>query len=120
MPRVVHFDIDAGNPEQLIGFYGKIFGWKFNKWDGPMDYWLISTGQEEGGIDGGLGRRGPESMKMNTIGVPSVDEYVARVTESGGTIIMPKMAIPGIGWFAVFKDPEDNLFGLMENDPEAK
>ena len=57
MPRVVHFDINAEKPEQLTKFYEKVFKWKFEKWKGPMDYWLITTGKDEPGIDGGLTKR---------------------------------------------------------------
>lgn len=60
--RVVHFDILAENPEKLINFYGKVFGWKFEKWDGPMDYWMIMTGEGDG-IDGGLSRKSPPSIQ---------------------------------------------------------
>ena len=55
MPRVVHFEIHAENPDRAIAFYQTVFGWQFQKWAGPMDYWLIKTGSdEERGINGGL------------------------------------------------------------------
>jgi predicted enzyme related to lactoylglutathione lyase len=118
MNRVVHFDILADEPEKLIDFYGKVFGWTFTKWEGPMDYWMISTGEGEG-IDGGLTRKSPQSNNANTIGIEDLDATIEKVEENGGTIITPKMAIPGVGWFALFKDTEDNMFGLMQEDPEA-
>jgi predicted enzyme related to lactoylglutathione lyase len=121
LPRVVHFDINAEKPEQLTKFYEKVFKWKFEKWKGPMDYWLITTGKDEPGIDGGLTKRTEgEANTVNTINVPSIDEYVEKIKENGGTIIMPKQAVPGVGWTAYFKDPEGNSFGLMEEDPIAK
>lgn len=121
MPRPVHFDISAEDPERVTKFYGEVFDWKFNKWDGPMDYWLISTGQNgEPGIDGGLSKRSEHSNgTMNTIGVSSIDDYVERITRAGGTITMPKMPIPGVGWFASAADPEGNYFGIMQPDPQA-
>jgi predicted enzyme related to lactoylglutathione lyase len=121
MPRPVHFDISAEDPERATRFYGEVFDWKFNKWDGPMDYWLISTGQNgEPGIDGGLSKRSENSNgTMNTIGVSSVDDYLARITRAGGTITMAKMPIPGVGWFASAVDPEGNNFGIMQPDPQA-
>ena len=119
MARVVHFDISAENPEELKKFYETVFGWKFNKWEGPMEYWLIETG-EGPGINGGLGKRSPEQMDVNTIGVPDLDEYIVKVQENGATILAPKMAIPGVGWYAVFKDAEGNIFGMMQDDPNAK
>lgn len=119
MARVVHFDISAENPEELKKFYETVFGWKFNKWEGPMEYWLIETG-EGPGINGGLGKRSPEQMDVNTIDVPDLDEYMKKVEENGATIVAPKMPIPGIGWYAVFKDAEGNIFGMMQDDPNAR
>ena len=49
-----------------------------------------------------------------------VDEALKMVEENGGTIIRPKMALPGVGYLAYFKDPDGNVFGLMKDDPEAK
>ncbi len=120
MPRVVHFDISAKKPEQLAKFYEKVFKWKFERWKGPMDYWLIMTGENEPGIDGGLARRENGAITVNTIGVPSIDEYIERIKENKGTIVVPKQAIPGVGWTAYFKDPEGNSFALMEEDQTAK
>ena len=78
------------------------------------------TGENETGIDGGLARRENEAATVNTIGVDSIDEYIEKIKENNGTIIIPKQAILGVGWTAYFKDPEGNSFGLMEDDPTAK
>ena len=67
-----------------------------------MDYWMITTGTEDIGIDGGLSkRRDDNAATVNTIGVPSVDDYLERITGAGGKVIMPKDAIPGVGWLAM-------------------
>jgi predicted enzyme related to lactoylglutathione lyase len=118
MNRVVHFDILTEKPEKLMEFYKKIFGWKFEKYSGPMDYWMIKTG-EGPGIDGGMGLKNPESISANTISVQNLDKKIKLITENGGTIISQKNPIPGIGWFAVFKDIDGNVFGLMQEDINA-
>ncbi|UCD96951.1 MAG: VOC family protein [Candidatus Bathyarchaeota archaeon] len=122
MPRVVHFEIEADQPERAIKFYETVFGWKIEKWEGPIKYWLITTGKkDEPGIDGGLSKRAEgEPSTVNTIDVPSVDQYIKKVEGSGGSIVRPKMAVPGVGWMAYFKDPEGNMFGMMEEDSTAK
>lgn len=123
MPRVVHFEILAEDPERALKFYDAVFGWKNQKWEGPMDYWLLSTGKEdEPGIDGALIRKSdsPNPYGTNTIGVESVDDALKQIQENGGEIMQPKGAIPGVGYFSVFKDPEGNIFGLMESDESAK
>jgi len=127
MPRVIHFEIHADDPERAVKFYQNVFDWKINKWDGPEDYWLVTTGEKgEPGIDGAILRRqGPINgdaviAYVCTIDVPSVDDYAARVTSSGGTIVLPKMAVPGIGWLFYAKDSEGNIFGAMQSDPTAR
>ena len=127
MARAVHFEIHASNPQALIAFYSGLFGWSFNKWDGG-DYWMIHTGpDEQPGINGGLmPRRGnlPEAMAavnafVITVDVDDVDACVAHGQAAGGSIALPKMAVPGIGWLAYLKDPDGNVFGMMQTDTAA-
>jgi hypothetical protein len=124
MPRVIHFDIYSDDPQRAIEFYTEVFGWQLDKWDGPMDYWLATTGSEdEPGINGGLGKR-EQGMSfntfLNTIGVPSVDEYAAKIEEKGGKLLAPKMAIPGVGYYMPCQDTEGNNFAIMEDDETAQ
>jgi predicted enzyme related to lactoylglutathione lyase len=121
MPRPIHFEITADDPERAARFYREAFGWNLHKWDGPMEYWLITTGEGEPGIDGGMGPRGngDPAATVNTIGVESLDEAVAAIERAGGTIIRPKGPIPGVGWLAYAKDTEGNEFGVMQPDENA-
>ena len=121
MPRISHFDIPADNTARAQKFYQEVFDWKFEKWDGPMDYWMAITGTEEPGINGGLSKRMPGQMGItNTITVPSVDEFSLKIIEKGGQMIVPKMAIAGVGWFAQCMDTEGNMFGIIEMDEKAE
>jgi predicted enzyme related to lactoylglutathione lyase len=121
MPRVVHFELAADDPERAANFYRTVFGWQIEKWAGPMEYWLIMTGPEgEPGIDGGLGKRGdPGEHTTNTIDVDSVSEYVEKIVANGGTVVLPQHAVPGVGYLAYCADTEGNIFGIMESDLEA-
>jgi predicted enzyme related to lactoylglutathione lyase len=127
MARVVHFEIHAEKPERAIQFYQNSFGWEFQKWEGPMDYWMVMTGpDDQPGINGGLvPRRGEIDGEaviayVCTVDVPDIDATLSSVEQNGGTIAVPKMAVPGVGWLVYFKDTEGNIFGAMENDPDAK
>jgi len=137
MNRVIHFEIHAENPERVAEFYRQVFAWDVSKWDNPAgEYWLIVSGPviEEGkvagppGINGGiLRRRGaapkggePVNAFVCTIKVPSVDEYLKRIPDAGGTLAAPKQAMPGLAWLAYCKDPDGNIFGIYEDDPSAK
>lgn len=123
MNRPTHFEFSAADPERAAEFYGSVFGWRFTKWSGPMEYWLIDTGSKhEPGINGGMTRRSPHSPPgtTNSIDVASVDEIERAVVARGGKIALPKMAIPGVGWLLYFQDPDGNLMGAMQADPGAK
>lgn len=119
MPRVVHFEVSADDPERAVGFYQGVFGWDLQRW-GDQDYWLITTGKEAPGIDGGLMRRNPDMPSVvNTIDVPNLDDYIAKVTAAGGAVVAPKMAVAGVGYLAYCADTEGNVFGMMQADPSA-
>ncbi len=128
MSRAVHFEIQASNPAALMDFYAGLFGWTFNKWEGG-EYWMIHTGPDHlPGINGGLlPRRGPlpdPAAAVNafviTVDVDDIDASVARAQAGhAGSVCVPKMAVPGIGWLAYVKDPDGNIFGMMQADRSA-
>ena len=126
--RVAHFEIHAANPQRAMEFYTKSLGWEFSQW-GDQPYWMIKTGPAETpGIDGGLlPRRGDDPLEgqavnayVCTVLVSSLDETIAAVTANGGSIAVPRMAVPTIGWLAYFKDTEGNILGAMQSDPHAQ
>lgn len=126
--RVVHFEIHAENPARASQFYSSVFGWGIQKM-GDLDYWLITTGEPgRPGIDGGLfPRRGPAPIDPNPISafvcsvdVENIDAALGMVVTAGGTVVVPKRAFPGIGWSAYCKDTEGNIFGVSQNDVNAR
>jgi len=52
--------------------------------------------------------------------VTSVDEAVAKATAAGAAVALPKMAIPGVGWQAYIRDPDENIVGLHQADQNAR
>ena len=126
MPRVVHFEIHAEKPERAIAFYKALFDWRFDQW-ADRQYWLITTGPDnQPGINGGLvPRRGVIDGQaviayVCTVDVPAVDASLEKALSLGGTLALAKMPIPAVGWLAYVKDTEGNIFGVMQNDPDAK
>lgn len=127
MPNtIVHFEIPADDPEKLAGFYRQLFGWKIEH-QPQGDYWLIETvptneqGQpKEPGVNGGMMKRmAPGQQIVNYVGVESVDEYVKKAQGLGATVVMPKQAVPHVGWFAMCIDPQGNVFAMFQDDPQA-
>lgn len=122
MSRVVHFEISSGNPEKSVEFYQKVFDWQINKWEGPQPYWLITTGPDDKpGINGAIFvPKEPFAGTVNTIEIESLEDSIEKVKASGGEVVTEKMTIPGIGYLVYCKDLEGVLFGLIQNDPNAK
>ncbi len=121
MPRVVHFEIPADNLERAVEFYKKVFDWKTEKWQGPAPYWLVTTGEDkEPGINGAIMDKSSFKTTVNTVGVQSVDEYIKKITDAGGKVVAPKVAVPGQGYVAYMADTEGNVFGIFQYDTSAK
>lgn len=127
MGRTVHFEIQASEPQALIDFYGRMFDWSFSKWEGG-EYWLVGTGEVGApGINGGLlprrGQRPEEGAAVNafvcTVDVADLDQSLLLLKELKGTVAVPKMPVPGVGWLAYAKDPDGNIFGMMQTDASA-
>ncbi|MCU0621774.1 MAG: VOC family protein [Gemmatimonadales bacterium] len=127
MGRVVHFEIHAEDPERAAAFYRDLLGWRVARWDGPMEYWTVVTGPDgEPGINGGLLRRrgtidGTAVIAyVCTAMVDNVEATLARATALGGSVAVPTMPIPGMGWLGYVKDTEGNIVGVMQSDPSAR
>ncbi|OGG03950.1 hypothetical protein A2W14_05800 [Candidatus Gottesmanbacteria bacterium RBG_16_37_8] len=132
MNRVIHFEIHAADTAKMAEFYKKVFGWEIRNWgNADVDYWIVMTAPDkskEPGINGGIvGRKGsepkggePVSSFVCTIGVPSVDHYIKKIEAAGGKNVAPKMPIPGLAWLAYCTDIEGNIFGIYQDDKNAK
>ncbi len=121
MPRVVHFELQADDPERASAFYKTVFGWDIKEWPGPMEYWLVTTGPKDApGIDGAIMKRmSPGGQTINTIAVEDLDGSVKMVKRAGGKVVTQKDTIPGVGLFCYCADTEGNAFGLLQPDMKA-
>jgi len=120
---IVHFEIPADDVEKLRKFYSALFGWTIEKTPGPMEYLMVLTVpiDDKGmpvrpGVNGGMMKKqNPEHKPVNYVAVESVDEYVKKIEALGGRVIVPKMEVPGIGWWASALDPEGNMFAIIQS-----
>jgi uncharacterized protein len=127
---VVHFEIPADQPDRAAKFYRELFGWDI-KSAGPagaegIEYWMVKTVAGKGwpeapGVNGGLMRRMfPGQAIVNYIGVEDVDGFTRKAERLGAKVLMTKMPVPGMGWFAQLKDTEGNVFAIWQPDSAAK
>jgi len=121
MNRITHFEFATGDLEKTAAFYREVFGWHIQKWEGPVEYWLVGTGDDSSpGIDGGLMLTGAEMRgTINTVEVADIESALARVVAHGGAVVLEKQAIPSVGYQAYFKDNSGIIVGLHQADPTA-
>jgi len=128
MSKVVHFEIPADDLDRAKGFYGSVFGWELQTV--PMnegEYTSVITTDvdeqtqqptEPGAINGGMFVRDERvTSPVITIDVDGIDDALKQIEAEGGSTVTPRTAIPGMGAFAYFKDPEGNVLGLWETTP---
>lgn len=116
---IQHFEVPADDVDRAKSFYSGLFGWEIEappNFEG--EYWFIKT--PEGGPDGGMMKRQmPEQRTIAYVTVDSVEDSSAKASELGGQVIMPKGAVPGMGYFSVILDTEGNPLGLWQSDESA-
>ena len=133
MNRVVHFEIQADEPERAMKFYKDVFGWEYQDWGAVtgMPYWGVLTApmdSKEPGINGGLLKRPCPAPAQEqgtnaftcTVQVDNYDEYEKKILAAGGTVALPKTALAGMAWQGYYLDTEGNTFGLHQVDSNAK
>ena len=128
MPTIVYFQIPSDDIERSKKFYNQLFGWKIDKSPESntpkgMENWSITTTDHNGNeaLGGGMSKRQmPQQQITNFIDVKSVDEYISKVERLGGKIVVPKTAVPGMGYYAVCLDTENNSFGIFESSESVK
>ncbi len=121
MNRFTHFELATSDLEKTADFYRTVFGWDIQKWEGPVEYWMVTTGdQTTPGINGGLLlTQGDFKGTVNTIEVEDIDSVIEKVLACGGEVAMPKGPIPSVGYQAYVKDSTGIMIGLHQADPNA-
>ena len=141
MSRPVHFEIHVDDFKRAQKFYGDVFGWTFQAWEnkqaGAREYYMVMTGKEDSkdengkvypGINGGMFKRmGPKPQAdqavnayVCTMDVANIDESISKIEAAGGMMAVQKFAMPGMAHLAYYKDTEGNIFGIWEENKNAK
>jgi uncharacterized protein len=122
MLTVYHFDIPVDDANRAQQFYKNVFGfgWDMKKVESQVDpkveLWMCKREDENGkkGVTGGMMKRDTLPTITNYVLVNSIDEYISKMNTSGGRVTIQRTEIPNVGFYAMFLDSENNLFGLFE------
>jgi len=125
MNTISYFEIQSSDPARDIPFYESVFSWKFIKEEFvPIEYYRIETNSINGGLLKRPANVPPPGSGTNayvcSILVESFDKTAELILKNGGTVALPKFAIPGRCWQGYFMDLDHNTFGIFEVDANAK
>jgi predicted enzyme related to lactoylglutathione lyase len=118
---VVHWELWSKNPEKTGAFYARVFDWNV-KHIPELNYRLVETGGA-GAFNGGImtPQEGPWPGNMAFyIDVDDLAAYRKKIVAAGGQIVVEEMAVPGMGKFALFSDPDGRVQGIWERAAEAR
>jgi predicted enzyme related to lactoylglutathione lyase len=126
MSQVAHFAINADDVDRARRFYEKVFGWRFQAY-GPPGFYMVDEASAKATVPlrGSLQKRREivKGVPMRgfecTISVDDIDATAAALEKNGGKIVMQICTLAGIGRLLFFQDPEGNIAGAMQYDPEA-
>jgi hypothetical protein len=119
MSHISFVEFNSGDVEASTSFYRDVFGWSPQPWGGE-DY-LIESHGDDSGIDTGFTEsQDGAPLTVATISVDDIAGYMARVIVAGGEIVVPKFAIPGVGYGCYFTDTTGMIVGLHQADEEAE
>jgi uncharacterized protein len=103
---IVHIEIVSTDVKVSSDFYSQLFGWKIQTNPEWQDYYLFNPESGPGGAfmppDDKLYKAGDVVLYAET---DDIEGTLKKVEELGGTVVLPKTDIPGVGWFALFSDP---------------
>jgi predicted enzyme related to lactoylglutathione lyase len=110
---VVHWDIQARDPERIRGFYARMFTWDI---DGTAPVMAVPAG---------IGGPPPEALSGHIlksersgitlyVQVRDLRESLARTVELGGTVLNQPIDVPNGPTIAGIADPEGNRIVLVQ------
>jgi uncharacterized protein len=118
--RIVWHELMTKDTNAAKKFYTEVVGWGTQQFDGGMDYTMWTAGENP---VGGVMDTPPEAAAMGAppswtmyVAVPDTDATVAQATKLGGSVIAPPTDIPGVGRFAVLRDPQGAVFAVIKGE----
>lgn len=109
----IWYEYASADTDRAQAFYGHVVPWTIGDSGMPgLQYTILSA--PDGGIGGLVSTEtGAAPGWIGYVAVANVDETVAACERLGGSVAMPAMDIPGVGRFAVLKDPDGAAFSVM-------
>ncbi len=121
MRQIVHIEIASADNEAQKKFYGDLLGWQaIDIPMGPdMTYTMFQLNETMGAALSAVGDGVEPGDVILYFHSDDLDADIARVSELGGQVILPRQDVPGFGALGMFLDPTGNRVAFWQSaDPE--
>ncbi len=117
--RFVWYDLMTPDPEGATAFYTKVVGWTLTEWEGAEEtagapYQMWTAGEKPVGglmaLPEEAQERGAPPHWLAYVTVPDAEAVARKTQELGGSILKEPTTMPGVGTFAVLRDPQGAVF----------
>ena len=115
--RLLWYELLTSDMKAAEQFYKPVVGWSVTPFEGSpesYDMWVRSDGVPVGGV-----MKLPQGMNVPPhwgmyVGVPNLEEGVARIEKLGGSWMSPVIDVPTVGRMRTMKDPQGAMFSIYE------
>src|SRR5258707_285657 len=122
--KFVWFELVSRDAKKAQAFYGEVLGWKVKPFPmGDFPYEMICAGDIIDTMIGGYATPKSDRQPPHWIShvlVDDVDATITRARRLTATIPVNPEDIPGVGRFAVLKDPTGAVLAIMKPLPREQ
>lgn len=123
---IIHIEFAAADPTATARFYADVFGWQVAPDAAHDGLQFQAAGGPGGAFVDACDATSPSSALKNQSGnvllyldTDDIEATLAAVERHGGATLLPRTAIPQVGWYAVFADPAGTRMALFSGQPAA-
>ncbi len=117
MRPIVHVEIPSADNDAQKAFYGSLLGWQAT--DIPMGpdftYTMFDLGNNIGAALSAVSDDVKPGDVILYFDSEDLDADMARVSELGGQVLLPRQDIPGFGSLGIFMDPTGNRVAFWQS-----
>jgi uncharacterized protein len=110
---IVHVEISTADRDAAAAFYEELLGWELTDYP-AQNYSGFDTGRISGALNTMEDAIGGHNQVIVYVESEDISADLLKAERLGGEILVPRTAIPGVGWLGIFADPSGNTVGLMQ------